>query len=298
MAMHTDLPLVSIITPSFNQGQFIERTILSVLRQDYPNIEYIILDALSTDTTTAVLSKYHRRISHVVQQKDDGQSDALNKGFAMSSGEIMAYLNADDCFASPSVVSHAVKQIMSHSADVVYGRRYRITREGFFLDCYPYRAFNADSIRQFNIVPQECSFWTRAIYERAGNFVDTELRFSMDYELWLRFLTNGANFVAIDNVYGFFRWHENQKSQLIWREVCLPEVERIQDKYVGFATNTGAMETLHESFYFGVDEQQFPHQHHLSTMLWKNQVEAWQSCLADTPLDFWVYAVPKSWSSG
>lgn len=287
--MADDQPLVSIVTPSFNQGQYIERTILSVLRQDYPNIEYIVLDALSTDETSQVLQKYDRQITRVVRAKDEGQADALNKGFAMSSGKIMAYLNADDCFSSPKIVSDAVNKFQRGDADVVYGRRYRITGSGFFLDSYPYRPFDEESIKKFNIVPQECSFWTRDIYDRAGAYVDKSLQFVMDYDMWLRFLAQGARFESVNTVYAYFRWHEQQKSQAIWREVCLPEVDKIQTKYVGSATKSDAMQTLHDSFYFGTDERTFPHLHWTATRLWKLQEERTRSSLADTPLDCWVY---------
>lgn len=283
-----DLPLVSIITPSFNQGQFIERTILSVLRQTYPRIEYIVLDNLSTDSTAEILERYRRRISTVLRERDSGQSDCLNKGFKISQGQIMAYLNADDVFAGPEVVSDAVKELTTNRVDVVYGRRYRIDERGFYLDSYPYRPFEAGQLRQFNIIPQECSFWTRDIYDRAGAYVNKDLHFSMDYEMWLRFLRHGAQFKALDTVYGYFRWHEEQKSQAIWREVCLPEVAKIQTEYVGRATRPSDMEDLHESYYYGADR--ITHGHSIALDLWQTQVNASRGLFADTPLDQWVYS--------
>ncbi len=288
--MPGELPRVSIVTPSFNQGEFIERTILSVLRQDYPNIEYIVLDSLSADGTAEILDRYKHRISKIIQEKDAGQSDALHRGFAMSTGTIMAYLNADDCFANASIVSHAVEQITRASADVIYGRRYRISSEGYFLDCYPYRPFDGELLRQFNLVPQECTFWTRDIYERAGAYVDKDLHFVMDYDMWLRFLQHGARFESVDKVYAYFRWHAQQKSQVIWREVCLPEVEKIQLRESGDATSCGEMEVLHESFYYGADAKTFPHSHAIAEGLWKQQSHYARQMFADTPLDCWVFA--------
>lgn len=290
--MPENLPLVSIVTPSFNQGNFIERTILSVLKQDYPNIEYIMVDAMSTDNTARVLRKYRNDFSVLIREKDKGQADALNKGFARSSGTIMAYLNADDCFANPTIVSDAVRQIQKHQADVVYGRRYRITGDGFYLDCYPFREFDEESIKKFNIVPQECSFWTRDIWNKAGAKFDDNLHFVMDYDMWLRFLQHGARFKAIDAVYAYFRWHESQKSQAIWRDVCLPEVEAIQKKYTGHATTTGDMEQLTESFYYGVNKGTLPHHYAFAAKLWQSQVAHSHRVLSDTPLDLWVYACP------
>ncbi|MFN8657742.1 MAG: glycosyltransferase family 2 protein [Candidatus Obscuribacterales bacterium] len=286
--MTENLPLVSIITPSFNQGQFIERTILSVLKQTYPRIEYIILDNLSTDGTERILQKYASRVSAIVREKDEGQSDCLNKGFKMSQGQIMAYLNADDALAGPHIVADAVTELMGYEVDVIYGRRYRIDENGFFLDAYPFREFDSEQLRQFNIIPQECSFWTRGIYDRAGAFVNKDLHFSMDYEMWLRFLRHGARFKALDTVYGYFRWHDEQKSQVIWREVCLPEVAKIQTEYVGRATKPSDMEYLHESYYYGADR--ITHGHTIALALWHTQVHASRGFFADTPLDQWVYS--------
>lgn len=285
-------PLVSIVTPSFNQGQFIERTIRSVLRQDYGNIEYIVIDAISTDETTEILRKYSKEISIVVQEKDNGQSDALNKGFELSSGKILAYLNADDCFSGPGVVSDAVSNFLSTSrgADVVYGRRYRITGEGFFLDSYPFRPFDPISLTHFNTVPQECAFWSRDIWAKAGSYFRTDLHFCMDYELWLRFLQYGASFLSVDQVYGYFRWHSSQKSQSIWRDVCLPEVAKIQREYVSRATSTGDMEQRHESFFYGVDLNAHPRLRPIAMKLWRTQLELSRGYLTDTPLDYWVFA--------
>lgn len=288
--MPENFPLVSIVTPSFNQGQYLERTLLSVVRQDYPNIEYIIVDALSNDETTRILDKYRDQIDILIREKDNGQTDALNKGFARSSGAVLAYLNADDCFSGPTVVRHAVEQILEHEADVVYGRRYRITGDGHFLDCYPFREFESESIEKFNIIPQECAFWTRKIYDDAGGFFQSDLRFSMDYELWLRFLRTGAKFKAINKVYGFFRWHVSQKSQTIWREVCLPEVRRIQHAHNGQPRSTGEMEQHHESFYYGTDLTSSERQRALATRLWKAQQTYMRGVLCDIPLDYWVFA--------
>jgi glycosyltransferase involved in cell wall biosynthesis len=288
--MPGEQPLVSIVTPSFNQGKYIERTILSVLRQDYANIEYIVLDSLSDDETTAVLERYKHRISRVIREKDRGQSDALHRGFAMCSGSILAYLNADDCLANAGIVSHAVEQLARTAADVVYGRRYRIDADGYFLDSYPYRPFDGALIQQFNLVPQECTFWTREIYERAGAYVDKDLHFVMDYDMWLRFLKLGARFESVDKVYAYFRWHANQKSQVIWRDVCLPEVDKIQRQNCGNATACGEMELLHESFYYGADALRFPHAHAAAATLWKQQATYARQVFADTPLDSWVYA--------
>ena len=283
-------PLVSIVTPSYNQGQFIERTILSVLRQDYPNIEYIVLDSLSPDETGGVLDRYAKDITVLVREKDKGQADAINKGLARSTGHIMAYLNADDCFASPSVVSEAVQAFLSQSQpDVVYGRRYYIDPAGHFMRSYPYRPFDNALNHKTNVIPQECTFWIRKIYEASGGFVNAEYNFAMDYEMWLRFAAHGAKIESIDKVFGLFRVQENQKSLTIWRQTGLPEIAKLQEKYAGVSTRPGDMEALHESYYYGVDRIAHPHEHAVALRLWEAQTNSTRKSLADTPIDHWVF---------
>jgi glycosyltransferase involved in cell wall biosynthesis len=171
------LPKVSIVTPSYNQGWCIERTILSVLKQDYPNIEYIVMDSDSTDETGKVLDKYENDIDIIVRKKDKGQSDALNRGFQMATGDILAYLNSDDCYASSRVVSDAVKELTRYDqTDLVYGMRYFIDREGYFIRSWTFREFDDDLLRVVCYLPQECAFWKRTIYEASGNYVDDTLQ--------------------------------------------------------------------------------------------------------------------------
>ena len=114
-------PLVSIVTPSYNQAQFLERTILSVISQDYPCIEYIVMDGGSTDGSVNILEKYSQKITFWVSEKDKGQSDAINKGWRMAKGEYCCYLNSDDMLA-PSAISKIVSTFEKNpNAGVVYG---------------------------------------------------------------------------------------------------------------------------------------------------------------------------------
>lgn len=283
-------PKVSIITPSYNQGWCIERTILSVLKQDYPHIEYIVMDSASTDETSQVLNKFQSQIAIIKREKDKGQSDALNRGFKMATGEILAYLNSDDCYASKTVVSDAVAALTKGGADAVYGRRYFIDKDGYFTRSHPFRPFDADVLKQSCYLPQECCFWTRKIYDAAGGYVDENLRFAMDYDLWLRFLKSGARFESLDRVYGLFRWHENQKSQDLWKKVAIPEIASLHKKYTTQVQREIDMQNAHEQYDFGIILDKNSRLFHTVIRLSRNKDSYAQRMLADTPLDYWVYA--------
>ncbi len=257
--MATSQPRVSIITPSYNHREFIERTLLSVLCQDYPNLEYIVVDGASQDGTVEVLERYRPHLGHLIIEPDQGQSDALNKGFALATGEILAYLNSDDCYAGPEVVSAAVAFLDQHpETDLVYGRRHFIDAQGVFQIARPYQPFNRRLLYLADYIPQECTFWRRGIFERAGNHISTEFNFAMDYELWFRFLESGAEFLAVDHLFGLFRWYPNQKSQEQWHEKGLPEIARLHQKYLGRIVLEEDMYNYFLSYFYGVSHEEQP----------------------------------------
>jgi glycosyltransferase involved in cell wall biosynthesis len=238
-------PLVSVVTPSYQQGKFIERTLRSVLCQDYPAVEYIVVDALSTDDTPAVLERYREAIGIVIREKDAGFADALHKGFARSSGEILAYLNADDCYAGPAIVSRAIACFRQYpGAEVIFGRRVIVNETGHFVSRWPYVRFDAATLQHVDFIPQECAFWRRSVWERAGSFIDRNLDFAVDYDLWLRFLACGADFIGVNEVFGLFREHSTQKSQTRWREDGWPEVRRLHQQLGIVATEADLAATF------------------------------------------------------
>lgn len=285
-------PLVTIVTPSFNQGRYLERTIRSVLNQDYPRIEYIVADSLSSDETADVLRKYSGRISRIIREKDRGQSHALNKGFSLASGRILAWLNSDDCYASPHVVSAAVEYLKSHSdIDLVYGRRKYVDENGYLALWFPYREFAPDQIMATDYIPQECCFWTREIFERCGACIDESFDFAMDYELWLRFLKNGARFAATNEFYGLFRWYPDQKSQSQWETKGLPEVERLLQQYCGIAKIDGHL--LGELFwdhFVGFTRRDHPQAEGTRQRIWNCLEQRAKFASGTAPLDSWVFA--------
>lgn len=179
-------PLVTIVTPSFNQGRFIEATIRSVLEQDYPAIEYIVMDGGSTDGTLEVLRRYGDRVSWL-SAPDNGQADAINRGWKRGHGAILAWLNADDTYL-PGAVRAAVEYLQQHpAATLVYGDCDYVDQDGAVVGRYPTRSF--DYIRAVcgvaASIPQPATFLRRPAVEAVG-YLDERLHMSMDLDLWLR----------------------------------------------------------------------------------------------------------------
>ncbi|WFN36778.1 glycosyltransferase [Methanomicrobium antiquum] len=179
-----DLPLVTIVTPSYNQGRFIEETILSVLNQDYPNIEYIVMDGGSNDETLDILKKYDDKIVWV-SEKDKGQTDAINKGLRIAKGEVLAYLNSDDTYL-PGAISRAVRYFSENpDSKLLYGEGYHITAEGDIIERYPTEPYNFKHLAETCYICQPTTFWKREVIEDIGLF-DESLHYAMDYDYWIR----------------------------------------------------------------------------------------------------------------
>ncbi len=188
------LPLVSIVTPSFNQGAFIAETIDSVLAQDYPRIEYIVMDGGSTDDTISILDQYGDRVRWY-SERDAGQSDAIRKGFDRTSGEIIAWLNADDLYL-PSAVSRAVDAFRRlPEAGFIYGKAEFMDRDGRMTGEQLHVPWSFDKLlNRFNYVPQAATFFRRSAYDAVGG-ISADLHYLMDYDLWLKL---GRAFPASD----------------------------------------------------------------------------------------------------
>jgi len=179
-------PLVSIVTPSYNQGRYIEKTIRSVLDQDYPDLEHIIVDGGSTDHTLDILKKYEGRIRWV-SERDGGQSDAVNKGFRMSRGEILGWLNSDDTYC-PGAVQQAVAFLREHpQVAMVYGDGYEIDEQGKRMRKFPLpEKFDLQRlISRWNYIQQPAVFLRRGPLFGVA-LLDTTLHWSMDFDLWIR----------------------------------------------------------------------------------------------------------------
>lgn len=179
-------PLVSIVTPSFNQGRFIEASIESVLSQDYPFIEYIVIDGGSTDNTPDILKKYGKRIKWI-SEPDKGQSDAINKGFKMAKGSILAWLNSDDTY-EPGAVKTAVNHFLSHPhTAMIYGNGNEIDENGKNIGSFKNtQDFDLDVlICVFDYILQPTVFFRKDAFESVGG-LKTELKWCMDWDLWIK----------------------------------------------------------------------------------------------------------------
>jgi len=208
-------PKVSIVTPSYNQGRFLEETIRSVLLQSYHNLEYIIMDGGSTDTSKDIIKKYERWISSWVSEKDKGQAHAINRGFRQATGDIFAWLNSDDVLL-PQAVYLAVSYLHEHSdAGMVYSDRDIIDAESKVIGERLLRKFVSWQFRYCSGVNQETGFWRKKIYFECGE-LDESLHFGMDFDLWLRIIQK-ADIHHIPAKLGMYRAHGQSRSVMVDR---------------------------------------------------------------------------------
>jgi glycosyltransferase involved in cell wall biosynthesis len=201
-------PLVSVVTPSLNQGRFIEEAITSVRDQSYPNIEHIVVDGGSTDETLNVL----RRHPHVrwISEPDDGQADAVNKGFALAQGDIFGWLNADDFYLAGAVAT-AVRVLLETGCGMVHGGWRQVDEDGNVVADVAVVPFDLRAqLEERNAVAQPSTFFTREAFESVGG-LDTTYRYAMDYELWLK-LGARVGVRHVDDVLGAYRYHGSSKS--------------------------------------------------------------------------------------
>jgi glycosyltransferase involved in cell wall biosynthesis len=177
-------PLVSIVTPSYNQGRYIEETIQSVLSQDYPNLEYIVVDGGSSDNTVEILKKYEGRLAWI-SEKDQGQADAINKGFRMAKGEIKAWLNSDDTYL-PGAVHTSVRYLEAHpEVGMLYGEGYHIDEDGELIERYYTEPFDYQRLSEVCFICQPTVFLRAEVINTVGP-LDIALNYCMDYEYWMR----------------------------------------------------------------------------------------------------------------
>jgi glycosyltransferase involved in cell wall biosynthesis len=202
-------PLVSIVTPSFNMARFLGETIESVLSQDYSNIEYLVMDGGSTDGTVDLLKKYDSRLRWV-SERDDGQADAVNRGFGLCKGEIFTFLNADDVYY-PGAVSAAVAAFEKNpEAGVVYGDAWYTAEDGSVIRRYPVEPYNYDLLGHLCYICQPASFIRSSAFKEV-NGLNAALHLTLDYDLWLR-ISDRHPMVKIDRCHATSRMYGDNKT--------------------------------------------------------------------------------------
>jgi glycosyltransferase involved in cell wall biosynthesis len=205
-------PKLSIVTPSYNQGQFLEATIRSVLLQGYPHLEYIIIDGGSTDESVAIIRKYERWLTFWVSEPDDGQTAAINRGLERSTGDYLGWLNSDDLYTK-GAFGKAIGAFLKHPESiVVHGNRILLDADDRVFGCSPVPAFNPPE--EPCVVCSETAFWTRSVMDACG-LLNSDLVFVMDLEFFSRLFQCGK-FVKLDDYLGYFRCHDFSKSSTIW----------------------------------------------------------------------------------
>ncbi len=219
-------PLVSIITPSFNQARYLEATIQSVLKQDYPHIEYIIVDGGSTDGSVDVIKKYAGRLAWWVSEQDKGQTDAINKGFNRASGEILAWLNSDDTY-NPGAVSTAVKYLTENpDVAMVYADCNYINEQGGVIGKFNSAQTDHRRLREGYVhIPQQTMFFRASYWQEVGP-LDPSFYFAMDYDLWTRIAARAPIKYLAGQTWANFRIHTSGKTTSA-DDRCWPEMLRV-----------------------------------------------------------------------
>ena len=202
----TNCPSISIVTPCFNSGEFLEETILSVLQQNYPNLEYIIIDGGSTDNSIEIIQKYQDKLSFWISEKDNGMYDALQKGFSKTTGEIMAWINADDLYHKNSFF--IISELFEKFNDInwLVGASTFFDEKSRCIQINQSKIFTRYDflIGNFKWIQQESCFWRRSLWEKSGSYINSTLKYAGDLDLWIRFFRYESLYIT-NSLIGVFR---------------------------------------------------------------------------------------------
>ncbi|HZN67158.1 MAG TPA: glycosyltransferase family 2 protein [Tepidisphaeraceae bacterium] len=228
-----DLPRISIVTPSYNQAKYLEQTIRSVLDQGYSRLEYIIVDGGSTDGSVDIIRKYADRLAWWTSEKDQGQSHAINKGFARATGDVYGYINSDDVLYPDAL--HRVAKAYQDGAKWVLGWVMTVESDGSEWPMLPNSIAGPADWFARNPIPQQGSFWAADLWKKHGQFRQ-DMHYAFDYEYWLRLrFKAGVQPTPIRACLGSYRMHENSKTVSQW-DAFEPEFERVRSEYLPMLT--------------------------------------------------------------
>ncbi|MBA2742294.1 MAG: glycosyltransferase [Actinobacteria bacterium] len=226
-------PTITIVTPSFQQGRFLERTIYSVVSQQYPDLEYVVQDGGSSDQTLDVLQRFEPLLTRWISEEDGGQGDAINRGFRETTGDIMAWLNSDDLLLPGSLACVARFFVEQPDVDVVYGHRLMIDENDAQIGSWILPRHDDVALTLADYIPQETLFWRRRVWEAVGSRVDPSFAYALDWDLLLRFRDVGAKMARIPRYLGAFRVHDEQKttvSHMVGSSECSRLRERVHGR--------------------------------------------------------------------
>ncbi len=229
---------ISIVTPSYNQGGFLEQTIQSVLGQGYPDLEYIIMDGGSTDNSTDIIKQYEPHLTYWQSTRDNGQADAINKGFARATGDILCWLNSDDMYLPGTLeaVSRYLSEKDEDTLQIVFGNCLHMNminrKEAFGSDVV--HAYETHDILLNDFIIQPSSFWTRKTFEKVGP-LDEDMNYGFDWDWFIRAEKEGVVFRPVDDFFSVYRVHEQHKTATggdtrvnelaaLYARYCSPEI--------------------------------------------------------------------------
>lgn len=205
-------PRITVVTPSFQQGRFLEQTVQSVLGQHYDNLDYRVQDGGSMDGSVAILERYAPRLTHWESRAGTGQAQAINRGFRGSTGDILCWLNSDDLLLPGALAAVAEYFANNPDVDVVYGHRILIDENAQEIGRWIMPAHDPEVLAWADLIPQETLFWRRSVWDKIGAALDESFQFALDWDMLLRFQEVGANVVRIPHFLGAFRVHPQQKT--------------------------------------------------------------------------------------